>query len=197
MIDTVFFRDKYYKGLKLNFLKLLYENYNREEGQTAPITVEMLEKRLKSTQYSVKTIKNRLINEDKVIAIKKSKTGRGGFYTYEMPKELITIFDNIEGKGQKKKREATEVYFRASIDFNTKEIRYVKIGTTNSTAEKRRVEDKGANPDITTVLAVVPGGYETEKSFHEIFKEYRLSTEKEWFHYEGRLKLFIEEILKG
>lgn len=83
---------------------------------------------------------------------------------------------------------APVVYFARMADG-------VKIGTTVNLS--LRMQDLYV--PLRNVLAVVPGGKETEDAYHDLFEEYRIRDpgRKELFRMSGRLEQFLHSQTKG
>lgn len=78
------------------------------------------------------------------------------------------------------------VYFIEAVGRNR-----VKIGYAVD-PEKRLADLDGANPDDLQLLFSVPGDRATEKEYHRKYRHLRVPGKREWFHFDGKLKQFIE-----
>lgn len=110
-------------------------------------------------------------------------TGSGSGYVVApvaLPDSVVVVPLSRLLAGQ---RHAPVVYFALMGDGN------VKLGTSGNLAVRMR----SLYVPLEDVLAVVPGGKETEDSFHKRFEKYRVrgGTRRELFRLEGHLGRFL------
>ena len=77
------------------------------------------------------------------------------------------------------------------IYFIRRESNFVKIGYSKDVT-KRIKELQTASPTPIKVLAVLPGGYKTERELHNLFYKHR--KEGEWFKLVREIKYFLRAI---
>jgi hypothetical protein len=78
------------------------------------------------------------------------------------------------------------VYFIEAVGRNL-----VKIGYAGD-PEKRLAELRSASPDDLQLLFSVPGDKATEAEYHRKYRHLRVRPNGEWFHFDGKLKQFID-----
>ena len=73
--------------------------------------------------------------------------------------------------------------------------RYMKIGASRRPLG-RLVEISIGCPELPTLKAILPGGFEHEKRLHEMFAEFRTRPKCEWFHVTDYVAEFLGEVTR-
>lgn len=79
------------------------------------------------------------------------------------------------------------VYFVRAGDF-------LKIGKCSGAPETRMAQLQTGCPYAMRLEVFFRGDVDLERQFHAEFARYRVSGGNEWFHFEGALRIFVEEM---